>query len=555
MNLKALALTPLVSLTIALATSAQNPLWVRHYGNSNLNFGLKLAYDGQGGLYGVGTAAQQSLQLDDETLTIFGSTDALLVRWDTLGNVIWARNAGGQCFPGDNDGGRLVAFDALSDHVIMSGQFNCPNSTFGSHSLDGPGSGSTAAFLATYDDAGECLWARSIDGSDASVNGLLVDQSSNIFVIGMAPTSGAVLHGSPDIALPPGGFIGKYDADGNLISAEQVVVAGDLIRGDWVDDERWALAGAIGPSGTIYGQSVTITSSVRDGFVAQSDTTGLIDWITMFQSNGQARMVFSLAAASNKTAAVGYFIDDLLLPSDTLYGVPGVWSYFVAMLDANGEVGWVVPVTSANGAYILDAKVDEEGNVILYGQYSGQLTIGTVTIEPISASSGFTARIASTGECTGAWNFGPISFGSGSILATNHGLYLSTEYDSTLVLGDTLVPHSSNILGYSDLLLARFDSLSGFSNVPSAMVLDGELLIYANPNNGLCTIDLPDAIVPGSAMHLRIYGNTGQLVQEVPVQLTEQGTVRLDIQAQAKGIYHVELVQGRQRYSGRIVFE
>ena len=41
---------------------------------------------------------------------------------------------------------------------------------------------------------------------------------------------------------------------------------------------------------------------------------------------------------------------------------------------------------------------------------------------------------------------------------------------------------------------------------------------------------------------------------QLPLRYTNDG-VALDIRAQAKGIYHVELGDGSQRYSGTIVFE
>jgi hypothetical protein len=80
------------------------------------------------------------------------------------------------------------------------------------------------------------------------------------------------------------------------------------------------------------------------------------------------------------------------------------------------------------------------------------------------------------------------------------------------------------------------------------------LHIYANPNNGLCTIDLPEELRLTDDLMLSVFDNTGQLVQRVPLRYNEQG-VRLDIRAQARGIYHVELGDGQQRYTGTIVFE
>lgn len=37
--------------------------------------------------------------------------------------------------------------------------------------------------------------------------------------------------------------------------------------------------------------------------------------------------------------------------------------------------------------------------------------------------------------------------------------------------------------------------------------------------------------------------------------VSARGTVQLDISAQAKGVYHVELLDERRRYTGKVVFE
>jgi N-methylhydantoinase B/oxoprolinase/acetone carboxylase alpha subunit len=67
-------------------------------------------------------------------------------------------------------------------------------------------------------------------------------------------------------------------------------------------------------------------------------------------------------------------------------------------------------------------------------------------------------------------------------------------------------------------------------------------------------VELPNAITAGSDLVLTIFDAQGRVVQQAPLRM-HQGTVELDIQAQAKGIYHVELQDGNRRYTGRIVFE
>ena len=64
----------------------------------------------------------------------------------------------------------------------------------------------------------------------------------------------------------------------------------------------------------------------------------------------------------------------------------------------------------------------------------------------------------------------------------------------------------------------------------------------------------PAALQLTDDLMLTIVGQTGQVVQRIPLRYTPEG-VAIDIRAQSKGIYHVELGDGRQRYTGTIVFE
>ena len=106
--------------------------------------------------------------------------------------------------------------------------------------------------------------------------------------------------------------------------------------------------------------------------------------------------------------------------------------------------------------------------------------------------------------------------------------------------------------GANDGFIAKFSAITGiqtFGNLGG-----GQLHIYANPNNGLCTVDLPQDLRYTSDLVLTIFDAQGRAVQSSPVRSSETG-IKLDITAQAKGSYFVELSDGQQRYTGTIVFD
>ena len=79
------------------------------------------------------------------------------------------------------------------------------------------------------------------------------------------------------------------------------------------------------------------------------------------------------------------------------------------------------------------------------------------------------------------------------------------------------------------------------------------LNIFANPTQGLCTINLPIAL-SNSAMHLRLYNPLGQLVKETTLAAGLSST-ELNLQAFSKGTYTVSISNGNTLYSGQVILE
>ena len=134
------------------------------------------------------------------------------------------------------------------------------------------------------------------------------------------------------------------------------------------------------------------------------------------------------------------------------------------------------------------------------------------------------------------------------VLGTNDcGVVISAGFTQPLQLGQGLTTSGAN-----DGFIAKFSAITGiqtFGNLGG-----GQLHIYANPNNGLCTVDLPQDLRYTSDLVLTIFDAQGRAVQSSPVRSSETG-IKLDITAQAKGSYFVELSDGQQRYTGTIVFD
>ncbi len=256
---------------------------------------------------------------------------------------------------------------------------------------------------------------------------------------------------------------------------------------------------------------------------------------------------------SGNMVALGIFKDSLFVAGDTLTGPLSRYTPFLVSVTPNGDLQWIRAIGSSDQAYLVDVALGPDDDVYAMGRFKSDAQLPGVLLEASSSWNSFIARFDPTdGHCVAAYQYGPCAFGSGSVVPTAHGLYVSGEFDSTLVIGTYALEASQ--YGATDYLLMKFDSLSGFTGISAMPLQQGNLHIYANPNKGTCTIDLPTALRLTDDLVLSIVDQTGQVVQRIPLRYTTEG-VAIDIRAQATGIYHVELGDGEQRYTGTIVFE
>ncbi len=264
--------------------SAQQPIWLNHYGNGSPgNSQIRLIHDGAASLYGISTLAGQPLVIDGQAYDPLGYRDVLLIKLDTAGQVQWVRTAGGTCQPQDLELGSGITFDPQLQHVLIHGQMNCAQTIFGTHAVSGSGgSDPTDAFIAAYDSAGVCLWAKAVNGFDVVAGETLVDANSAVFLFGYAVTMGATFQGPPNLAVADGGFMAKYASDGTLLSAERIMTNGRIRDAVWYSPTEWILSGLAYTGATLNGPSIGINAPLGGGWLARCDTAGSLTWALPF---------------------------------------------------------------------------------------------------------------------------------------------------------------------------------------------------------------------------------------------------------------------------------
>ena len=105
--------------------------------------------------------------------------------------------------------------------------------------------------------------------------------------------------------------------------------------------------------------------------------------------------------------------------------------------------------------------------------------------------------------------------------------------------------------GLEDFILAKCSAIAGIEE-PKINLLN-QLLIYANPTTGKCTITIPEEFINEKYLTLQVFDSQGKLIQQAPVEKID-GKIKLNIESQARGTYTALLGNGTKSYIGKIIF-
>ncbi len=262
-----------------------NVLWAKREGGPNDEFGIDVQADPAGNVLLTGSFNDPTVTFGSTTLfnadNTGNSMDLFVVKYNSSGNVLWAKRAGGS----SDEWGQSINTDT-SGNVLVGGYFASASISFGSSTLtNADNSGNTFdAFTAKYDAAGNVLWERSAGGSsDDAVMDIVSDAAGNTLITGLykspAVTFGSTTLTNPDNSgVPSDIFTVKYDGLGNVLWAKG---AGEIFS-----DAGFSItsdpAGNAYVTGYFQGQVIfgsdTVTAVNWDLFIVKYDVSGNVVW-------------------------------------------------------------------------------------------------------------------------------------------------------------------------------------------------------------------------------------------------------------------------------------
>jgi hypothetical protein len=528
------------------ALDAQTIYWSNQVGSDLGDYGNSGACDNEGNFYFAGVFEGFLCYFQTDTLVRQGIDDLFLVKYDPSGNELWVHRIGGE--NGFSEENINVYYDNVSNCLFIAGRFSGTVS-FGSCTLTA--NGGLDIFLAKYDLNGNCIWGKKAGGyGDDDPDGIAFDKDGNIYMCGTASLS-ANFDG---FIIPKGGFLAKFDTDGNCIWAKNKIAwiptfnSQIQIGGLKVFNSYIFLGGCTQVNAPITIDTLVIShSGLYSSLICCFDSTGTAKWIQEGISIA-SETVSNIAIDSNGNIfQTGYFVDTINFSGNFLISNPAQQEMFLVKYDKNGQFRWARQTSGRSYAEGHNLTNTRDGNIVAVGHFSGLIHFDNFQVQSLSGEDMFMAGYDSLGNCLGVSNYGH-GRGSGICEDTDGNLYFTFLFNSNTTLGSI----SYTSYGGTDILLAKCSAITGIGEPKN--ILQNQLLIYANPTTGKCTITIPAEFLNEKHLTLQVFDVLGRMVQQAPADKAG-GTISLDLGSRPKGIYHAILGSERRSYSGKIVLE
>ncbi len=316
-------------------------LWTSQFGTSGDDICYGVVADPQGNSFSVGFA---SGTLGGAFYA--GDRDALLVKLDPSGTVLWTRLVGTPA----SDEGLGIALGP-SGSVFITG--------FSESNLAGLHAGGLDAFLCKYDSSGNQVWKKQIGTASTDCGyGVAADNSGNVYVGGETRGSlGGANAGIGDV------FVSKYDSAGGHLWTCQFGTSGHEYARSLTTDS----GGNIYVAGCTSGELGVPKAGAVDVFLSKLDGAGNILWTRQLGTEWPDEAYSVTADSQGNVFVAGQTYGSLGGPS------AGNWDAFVAKYDANGNLTW----TSQFGTGRMDlgkgVATDAQGNAYVCGMTGGEL--------------------------------------------------------------------------------------------------------------------------------------------------------------------------------------
>lgn len=435
--------------------------WCTYYGGSDDDYLYSVACDGVGNVYASGRTLSSSgiaTPLAHQT-TMFGLSDAFLVKLNSSGQLKWCTYYGGF----SNEYGYGVACDG-SYNVYLCGATNSGNNiaTTGTHQAFQ--FGGYQAFLVKFDSTGVRQWGTYFGGSSDDYGySVCTDAANYIYLCGRATSTDYIASATAYQLNHAGGgndgFLAKFNTiDGTTSWSTYYGDAGDdqLLGVTCDGGDMLYICGRTDGTSTIATNLANQSSyggGASDGFLAQFDSTGVRQWATYYGGSGDDSATSVNCDAGGNIYITGVTSSTNNIASPTTYQntIGGGRDAFLAKFTYSGSMDW--------GTY-YGGSGDDEGSgvganvddIYICGSTGSSAAIATNNAHQTAFSSNPDGFLAKFGDCATAPGQPGIITGNNTVCGgTSQNYFISpvigaTYYTWTLPGGWTGSSNATSIL-------------------------------------------------------------------------------------------------------------
>jgi gliding motility-associated-like protein len=379
------------SLVFALALSAsfgfaqEVPLfdWAKSFGGASTEAAVQARTDASGNVYVAGYFNSSTVDFDPGPGTVnlssVGSQDAFICKFNSDGNLLWARSFGGSSADYVSD----IEIDN-SGNIYATGYFaNTVDFDPGAGTFNLTSAGSYDAFILKLTSNGDFVWAGRVGGSLSDYgNDIAIDNAGNMFVTGYFFSSSA--------DFDPGAGTFNLSSTGNT-----------------------------------------------DAFVLKLDNNGNYQWARQFggvqYDGGHTIAVDGLGNIVITGEFYGYTAPFDFDPGPAIVTLTPVgslsteWDIYICKLDnSNGNVIWAKSISGPRWNEDEAMTIDNQDNILITGHFYGTADFdpdaGIFELTASSNGDPFIVKLNSSG------NFIWVkSFSTGASTADNYGHFITTD--------------------------------------------------------------------------------------------------------------------------------
>lgn len=362
--------------------------WFRNFGGPIWDMSIDIKFDNAGEHFYVTGFFEAYINFDDIELVSNGTLDMYIAKFDLDGNVIWAKNGGGNW----HDYGYCISIDD-NDNVYISGKYESVSFDFDGNIITN--SGGTDIFILKINSNGEYVWLEKAGGASYDEPVDMLIKSESLILTGNfslnANFGNHQVSGYHDDL-----FVARYDLDGGIYWVSAAHSEGGISPQALAHDieGNYYICGHITDNAHFDDITLKLIGQ-EDIFVTKINFLGDFEWAKNYGGTDFNTAYDIAVSENNKVYLTGSLVGTLYFPGYELISNGFSDAYF-AELNNSGELKWVFQLGNDDSQYGDDGRVifeNNQGKLMIGGRFSRDITIDNNYYDAFGSRDVFIAQL------------------------------------------------------------------------------------------------------------------------------------------------------------------